>query len=153
MNPAQSEFLDLYRSGLKNAADLMKASLESAERLQQQQLSAIRTALEQNARSMAELSGAKSLDELVALQQKLAGAQFERVMGYWSTLYQTAGESQVATISKQMAQAREWFNESYALTARTAEEAGKLAGQGQVPGPVIAKQQQQARQERAERRT
>jgi len=146
MNPAQTEFLDLYRSGLKNAADLMKASLESAERLQQQHLTAIRTALEQNARSMADLSNAKSLDELVAMQQKLAGAQFERVMGYWSTLCQSAGESQVATISKQMAQAREWFNESYSLTARAAEEAGKIAS-SQVPGSVVSKQQQQSRPE------
>ncbi len=150
MNPPQAEFLDLYRSGLKNAVDLMKASLESAERLQQQQLSAIRTALEENARSMDELSGAKSLDELLALQQKLAGAQFERVMGYWSSLCQTAGESQAATISKQMAQARDWFNESYSLTARAAEEAGKLATQ--LPGAVAGARQQAARQERQERR-
>src|SRR5436190_23184673 len=105
MNPPQAEFLDLYRSGLKNAVDLMKASLESAEKLQQQQLSAIRTALEQNARSIDELGSAKSLDDLMALQQRLAGAQFERVMGYWSSLCQTAGESQVAAISRQMAQA------------------------------------------------
>lgn len=137
MNAPQAELLDLYRSGLKNAADLMKASLESAERLQQQHLSAIRKALEQSSQSMDELSSAKSLDDLMALQQKMAGAQFERVMGYWSTLCQTAGESQVATISKQMAQAREWFNESYALTARAAEEAGKLAGAPQQAAPAM----------------
>ncbi len=146
MNAPQTEFVDLYRSGLKNAVDLMKASLESAERLQQQQLSAIRSALEQNAKSLDELGSAKSLDELVALQQKLAGAQFERVMGYWSSLYQSAGESQAATIRKQMAQARDWFNESYSLTARAAEEAGKLSSQ--LPAAV----RQPGRQERSERR-
>ena len=136
MNAPQAEFVDLYRSGLRNAVDLMKASLESAERLQQQHLSAIRSALEQNAKSLEELSSAKSLDELVALQQKLAGAQFERVMGYWSTLCRSAGETQAATVSRQMAQARDWFNESYALTQRTAEEAGKLgSAREQVPPP------------------
>ena len=129
MNAPQSEFIDLYRSGLRNAVDLMKASLENAERVQQQHLSAIRNALEQNARSLDELSRAKSLDELVALQQKLAGAQFERVMGYWAGLYRSAGESQAAAIGKQMEQARDWLNESYALTSRAAEEAGKLGSQ------------------------
>jgi phasin family protein len=129
MTPPQAEFLDLYRSGLKNAIDLMKASLESAERLQQQQLAAIRSALEQNARSIDELSSARSLDDLMSLQQKLAGAQFERVMSYWNSMCRSAGESQAATIGKQMAQARDWFNESYVMTARAAEEAGKLASQ------------------------
>lgn len=152
MNPPQAELLDLYRSGLKNAADLMKASLESAERLQQQHLSAIRKALEQSTQSLDELSNAKSLDDLMALQQKMAGAQFERVMGYWSNLCQTAGESQVATISKQMAQAREWFNESYALTARAAEEAGKLAGTPQVASAAM-RPPPPSKQERQERRT
>jgi len=130
MNQPQAEFLDLYRSGLKNAADLMKASLESAERLQNQQLSAIRHALEQQSRAMDELTEAKSFDQLVSLQQQMAGANFERVMGYWSNLCQVAGQNQVAAISQaqvQMAQAREWFNETYALTARATEEAARLA--------------------------
>jgi len=67
----QAELFDLYRAGLKTAADLMKASLESAERLQNQQLVAI-----------------KSLDELMALQTRLAGAHFERAMSYWGDLVQ-----------------------------------------------------------------
>jgi phasin family protein len=130
MNQPQAEFLDLYRSGLKNAADLMKASLESAERLQSQQLSAIRRALEQQSKAMGELTEAKSFDQLMSLQQQMAGANFERVMGYWSNLCQVAGQNQVAAISQaqvQMAQAREWFNETYALTARATEEAARLA--------------------------
>src|SRR3970040_2347844 len=43
MNQPQPEFLDLCRAGLKSAAELMKTSLESAERLQNQQLTAIQT--------------------------------------------------------------------------------------------------------------
>ncbi len=145
MNAPQAEFVDLYRSGLKNAVDLMKASLESAERLQEQQLSAIRSALEQNARSLDELVQAKSLDQLVALQQKLAGAQFERVMGYWSSLYRSAGESQAATLRKQMAQARDWLNESYSLTARAAEEASRLPAQASAAARQQAPRQGQER--------
>ena len=36
MDQQQPELLDLYRAGLKGAADLMKATLESVERLQNQ---------------------------------------------------------------------------------------------------------------------
>ena len=46
MTQPQAEMLDLYRAGLKTAADLMKVSLQSAEKLQNQQLVAIRTALD-----------------------------------------------------------------------------------------------------------
>src|SRR5438270_6162666 len=88
MTQPQVELFDLYRAGLKSAADLMKASLESAERLQNQQLVAIRGAIDQQQKSLAELSQAKGLDELMALQTRLAGAHFERAMSYWSDLVQ-----------------------------------------------------------------
>lgn len=94
------EFLDLYKAGFKTAADLMKASLQNAERLQNQQLVAIRTALDQQSKSISELGQVRTLDELISLQTKMAGAQLERAVGFWSELYQA-----------QMAQAQSWFNE------------------------------------------
>jgi phasin family protein len=100
MTQPQAEFLDLYRAGLKTTADLMKASLQNAERLQNQQLSAIRSALDQQSRAVNDLSQARSLDELLSLQTRLAGSQFERAVGFWSELYQT-----------QMQQAQSWINE------------------------------------------
>jgi hypothetical protein len=109
MTQPQAEFLDLYRAGLKTAADLMKASLQSAEKLQNHQLAAIRTALEQQSRSINELGQAKSIDEVLALQTKMAGAQWERAMGFWSELAQT-----------QMAQARDWFNETTTAATQAA---------------------------------
>jgi phasin family protein len=130
MNLPQAEFLDLYKAGLKSAVDLMKASLESAERLQQQQLTAIRGALEQHVKSVNDLSNAKSVDDLMALQQKMAGSNLERVMGYWSNLFQAAGQNQAAAMGQvqtQMAQARDIFKETYSLTARATEEAAKIA--------------------------
>src|SRR3954471_10966563 len=146
MNPPQAEFLDLYKAGLKSAVDLMKASLESAERLQQQQLTAIRGALEQHVKSVNELSDAKSLEDLMALQQKMAGSQLERVMGYWTNLCQTAGQNQAVAIGQvqtQMAQARDWFNETYSLTARATEEAAKIASAQMATVSAGARQQQQ----------
>jgi phasin family protein len=107
MTQPQAEFLDLYRAGLKTAADMMKVSLQGAERLQNQQLVAIRTALDQQSKAVNELGQARTIDELLALQTKMAGAQWERAMGYWTELCQT-----------QMAQARDWLSEAaHAATA------------------------------------
>jgi len=109
MTQPQAEFLDLYRAGLKTAADMMKVSLQGAERLQNQQLNAIRTALEQQSKSINELGQAKTIDELLALQTRMAGAQWERAMGFWSELAQN-----------QMAQARDWMSEAAQAATATA---------------------------------
>lgn len=101
MTQPQAEFLDLYKAGLKTAADLMKVSLQGAEKLQNQQLVAIRSALDQQSKTISELGQARTIDELLALQTKLAGAQWERAVGYWTELAQT-----------QMAQARDWMSEA-----------------------------------------
>jgi len=111
MTQPQAELLDLYRAGLKTAADMMKASLESAERLQNQQLVAIRTAIDQQAKSADELSRAKSLDELMAFQTRLAGDQFERAMSYWGELVQLATENQRKAIGQLQEQTR-WLSEA-----------------------------------------
>ena len=121
MTQPQAEFIDMYRVGLKTAADLMKVSLQNAERLQNQQLVAIRTALDQQSKAASELGQARTIDELLAVQTKMAGAQWERAMGFWSEFLQT-----------QMAQGRDWLNE-----ATQAASAG-----------VRQAQQQASRQER-----
>ena len=59
----QTQFIDLYGAGLKNAADMMSATLQSAQQLQQQQL------------------------DLFALQTRLAGAQFEHAVHFWSQIW------------------------------------------------------------------
>ena len=109
MTQPQAEFLDLYKAGLKTAADLMKASLQNAEKLQNQQLVVIRQAPDQQSKSISELGQAKTIDELLALQTKMAGAQWERAMGFWTELAQT-----------QMAQARDWLSETTAMASQAA---------------------------------
>lgn len=128
----QPDLFDLYRAGLRTASEMMKASLENAERLQNQQLVAIRSALDQQSRSLGELGQARSLDELMALQTRMAGAQLERTMGMWTSLWQMAGENQMAAISQmqsQMAQAREMMAgaASAALKPGTRQESRKAA--------------------------
>lgn len=96
MEQQATQFFDLYRAGVRHASDLMKASLESVERMQNQQLQLIRSALEENTRSASQLSEVKSMDELVALQARVTGSQAQRVMDYWSGLWRAAGDNQMA---------------------------------------------------------
>ena len=126
----QTQFLDLYRAGMRTASDIAKASLESAEKLQNRQLQMVRGALDENSRSAAELAQVKSLDELMALQTRLAGSQIERWMDFWSGMWRAAGDNQSAMIGQLQSQAdqlRERFRETYDLTARTTESVARLA--------------------------
>ena len=121
MTQPQAEMLDLYRAGLKTAADLLKTSLENAERLQNQQLVAIRTAIVEQSKTASELGSARTLDELLTAQSRLAGAQIERALGYWSEIFQVAGQNQMAAIG-QMQQQMTRMSESLAqaVTATSA---------------------------------
>ena len=127
MTHPQAGLFDIYRAGLKTAADLVKASLESAERLQNQQLVAIRSVIDQQSKSVNELSRAKTLDELWSAQTRLAGQQFENAVSLWSDLCQAAGENQrlaIGRMQEQLAQARDLIGAaSLPLVARQAEEA------------------------------
>ena len=131
MTQPQAEFLDLYRAGLKTTADLMKASLQNAEKLQNQQLVAIRSALDQQARSITDLSQARSIDELLSLQSRMAGQQFERAVGFWSELYQS-----------QVQQAQSWWNEVNSTAQNAASSAAASIRQ------ASPKQEQQHQQHR-----
>src|SRR5258706_1247581 len=130
MTQPQADMFDLYRAGLKSAADLMKASLESAERLQNQQLVAIRTAIAEQAKTTSELASARTMDELLSAQSKILGAQLERAMGYWTQLYQVAGENQAAAIGQiqaQMTRMGETLAQAAKQPARQEKESRKSA--------------------------
>jgi hypothetical protein len=58
-----TQFIELYGAGLKNTADMMSATLQSAQQLQQQQL------------------------DLFALQTRLASAQLEHAVQLWSQIW------------------------------------------------------------------
>jgi phasin family protein len=110
----QTQFFEMYRAGLKNAADVMTATLEGARRLQQQQLDALQSAIEDQTRSVRELAEVRTVDDLMALQTRLAGSQVERTMGLWTRLWRAAGDSQLAMIGQaqaQLGQVREGMHE------------------------------------------
>jgi hypothetical protein len=127
---SQQQFIDLYRASLRSAADLMKSSLQQTERVHQQQLEIVRSALEEAERSTHQVSDAKSIDDIFALNTRLAGTQIERITEFWSNVWRAAGESQklmVDQLQAQLGQAKDRMRQSYELSARTSEEAARLA--------------------------
>src|SRR2546423_1073863 len=96
----QTQFFEIYRAGLKNAADMMTAALERARNLQQYQLAALQWVIDDQPKSMSELADVHSVDQLMALQSRLAGTQLERTMDFWSRLWRAAGDNQLAMIGQ-----------------------------------------------------
>lgn len=119
MQEPQTQFFDLYRTGLHTMNDIMKSSLEASERLQNQQLQQVRNALEETTRSSGQLGELRSLDELMAAQAKLAGSQVQRTVDFWSSVWRAAGDSQIALISQMQS-----------FTSRATQDAARLAASG-----------------------
>jgi phasin family protein len=122
----QTYFLELYRAGLRAASDIVKASIENAQRLHGQQVDALRQALDTNTDSARRLSEANSLTDLLALQVKLAGNQAEQVAEFWTRAWRTASETQVAMlgqVNSQVGQLSERMRETYSAATRVVENA------------------------------
>jgi Phasin protein len=126
----QNQFVDLYRNGIKTATEVTRMSLENAVRLHEKQLGLVRNVLEENRRSADALTEAKSLEDLMAAQSRIAGAQLERAAEFWSSLWHAAADGQKAWIEQvqtQLGRTRENVRETYDLTARTSEELARIA--------------------------
>jgi phasin family protein len=100
VNQQHTQFLDIYRAGMKTAAEMMKSSFENVERVQNRQLQLVRNALEESAKSADELASAKSLDELVSMQTRLAASQMERTIELWTGLWRSTAEGMRDTYNR-----------------------------------------------------
>jgi phasin family protein len=127
----QTQFFEIYRAGLKSAADMMTATLESARRIQQQQLDTLQSAIEDQARSVRELAEVKSVDELMALQTRLAGSQLERSVDLWARLWRAAGDNQLAIIGTAQAQLGPQLGQLSAQLSEGLREVSREASQEQ----------------------
>lgn len=128
----QTQMFEIYRAGLKSAADMMTSSLESAQRLQQQQMDVLNSAMEDQMKSLRELSEVKSVDELMALQTRFTGTQLERAMDFWSRMWRAAGDNQVAMLGQaqsQLGQARERMRDVTVSTSTSVSSAVREASQ------------------------
>src|ERR1051326_5270897 len=123
----QAQLVDLYRAGIRSATDMMKLSLEQTERLQQQQLQVIRNALDETTRSTTQTGELKGIDDMVAFNSRLAGAQLERVSEFWANWWKAAGDAQ----KSQIGQAKDLGREGYNFATRAAEDTARLASQAE----------------------
>jgi phasin family protein len=155
MTKSDNQLFDLYRSGLEAFIDLARTSVQGAERLREHQLKCLHEAFSEAGETGRQVDSAKTLEQLLELQSKLAPTQFEKAMRYWSGLYATGARNQVE-IMQQMQNKVADFTEAcratldaapqgtepvvaplksavtamcsaYTLTARAGEEAAKLA--------------------------
>jgi hypothetical protein len=89
----QEQFFQIYRAGLQRSADMMSGAFETARRLQQEQLEAWNAAMEEQASSMRQLAEVRSVEDLMALQARVAGTQIQRAMALWSSVWRMASEA------------------------------------------------------------
>jgi phasin family protein len=155
MNKSDNQIFDLYRSGLEAFLDLSRTSVQGAERLREQQLKAINEAFSEAGDTGRQIGSAKTLEELLELQAKLAPTQLEKAMRYWGGLYATGARNQVEIMQQMQAKVSNFTEaccatldaapqgtepvvaplksavtamcSAYTLTARAGEEAAKLA--------------------------
>jgi len=150
----QTQFLDIYRSLARAAVDTMKTSLQSTERFHQQQLEMVRGALEQNAKSVQQLSELRNFDDLLALQSQIAGAQVAQTMDLWRTMLRAASDTQVTAMSQmqtQVSQATDTVRQAYDLTARATEDATRIAASQVTAVGAAAHREAQERRPEQER--
>lgn len=126
---SQSHFLDIYRSMARVANDSMLAQLQSAERIHQKQLDAVRSALEQSSRSAKQLTDVQNVDDLLSTHSQIIGAQVAQTMELWRTVFRAMGDAQITMLSQmqsQMGQATETVRQAYDLTKKATDDATRM---------------------------
>lgn len=149
MQEPQTQFFDLYRTGLRTMNDIMKSSLETTERLQNQQLQQVRSALEETTRSAGQLGTVNSLDDLLAAQAKLAGSQVQRTMDFWSNVWRAAGDSQIALISQMQSLTSRATQDVVRLTTSQVSTMGGMARDASNTVREAATQAERSQQRKA----
>lgn len=95
MNDFQKHSLNLGKTSLLAAAEMMAAAAEGARRMRTHQLTTITQALNENAALSDQIKDVKGNENLIALCATLAGIQFKYASAYWSGVYRVASENQI----------------------------------------------------------
>ena len=122
-----NQLFDIYRNNVRTTAEMMRISLENAMRLQEQQLGMVRNLLDQNAQSAERAAGAQSMEQLVALQSELAGRQLQSLGDFWSSVWNTAAESQRSFFERIRSEGTEVARQAYDSHARISADMARAA--------------------------
>jgi hypothetical protein len=128
-----NQLFDIYRNNVRTTAEMMRISLENAARLQEQQLGMVRSMLDQNAQSAERAAGAQSMEQLVALQSELAGRQLQSLGDFWSSVWNTAAESQRHFFEGIRAEGADAARKTYDSAARISEDMARTASRASQP--------------------
>lgn len=94
MTPNTQPLADMANQQLETAMRIAKIALDGAERMMKFQLEAAKQAVEDAAKSSAQLAEAKDLPSALALRTKLSEHSLESVMGLSRTVYELATQTQ-----------------------------------------------------------
>ena len=122
-----NQLFDIYRNNVRTTAEMMRISLENAARLQEQQLGMVRNLLDQNAQSAERAAGAQSMEQLVALQSELAGRQLQSLGDFWSSVWNTAAESQRSFFERVRSEGADVARKTYDSAARISADMARAA--------------------------
>jgi hypothetical protein len=100
MQQQQAYFFEMYRSGLRAAAEMM----------------------EENARYARQASEANTAGDLIALQTRLAATQLEKTMEHWNRVWRMVGETQANLIGQAQNQVRETYASAQAANTAHNQE-------------------------------
>ena len=122
-----NQLFDIYRNNVRTTAEMMRISLENAARLQEQQLGMVRNMLDQNSQSAERAAGAQSMEQLVALQSEIAGRQLQSLGDFWTSVWNTAAESQRSFFERVRSEGAEAARQTANVAARTSEDVSRAA--------------------------
>ena len=122
-----NQLFDIYRNNIRTTAEMIRLSLENAVRLQEKQLGMVRSMLDQNTQSAERAADAKSMEQLVALQSELAGRQLESLGEFWTSVWNTAAESQRSFFERVRSEGGEVARKTYDSAARITEDMARSA--------------------------
>jgi YD repeat-containing protein len=86
--------------------------------------------LDQNARSAERAAGAQSMEQLVALQSEVAGRQLQSLGDFWTSVWNTAAESQRSFFERVRSEGGEAVRQTYDSAARITEDMTRAAREG-----------------------
>lgn len=124
----QHPFAICYQAGLAAAVDMMNTAAQGAERLRTQQLEAIAQVLSQNASLATRIRESDKLDDLVAVNAELVGAQIKGIASYWTGLGEVLKQNQKAL--------QDHRQQQWVQIERQFEKALDIGSNGS-PGPVV----------------
>lgn len=88
------QFAAANKSAVDASMRFAQLALESTERLMKLQVDAVRSTLEENVKTAKAVAEAKDLQELSAIQSKMAEGLVERATSYTREVYEVASQSQ-----------------------------------------------------------